>query len=331
MNDQVPPEGQLPAIEALPPLTPNGDAEPPEAEELGRIKRAQAAAEKARQRADALMEQAEASRGRFRVLDLAFKTHDRDRRLAGSLLAGALAFRFFLVLLPTILAAVGGLGLSTDAADVEDKARAVGLTAFVADMISSSAAESSKNNIIFLVIGLIGMFFGSRALLKALNIVHALAWRLPQPRGVATLRATAWTMLAIVVVWVTTIALGLLKGEVVGLLAGVVVSLAINGLVILGIQWVMPRGEGTGLRDLWPGAAIAAVGLLATHLATQFYLVGKAASYSDMYGGLGVAAVLLLWLYMLGRLLVAAAMINATRHRGSEDQTGQEPSAVAPA
>jgi uncharacterized BrkB/YihY/UPF0761 family membrane protein len=159
------------------------------------------------------------------------------------------------------------------------------------------------------------MFFGSRSLLKALHVVHALAWRLPQPRGVATLRATAWTMLSFVGVWVGSLLLGLVRGEVVGLVMGAIVGLGVNAALILAIQWVMPRAEGTGLKDLWPGAGVAAVGMLATHLATQFYLVGKAASYADMYGGLGVAAVLLLWLFMLGRLLVAAAMINATSYR----------------
>lgn len=308
----VPEPTQTGAGEAQPPAA-GEQTSAPEARQ-GTIKRAQAAAEKARKTADVLMEQAEASRGSYRTIDVAFDSWDRDKHIAGPLLAGALAFRLFLVLLPTILAAVGGLGLWSEPGDIETAAREVGLTAFLADLISSSASNSSTNNIILLIVGLIGMFFGARALLKALHIIHSLAWRLPQPKGVATMKATAWTMLAICAVWGVSLLYGLFRGEVLGLVASVIIGLCIDAGLVLALQWVMPRAEGTGLRQLWPGAAIGAVGIYAVHLATQFYLVGKAASYSDIYGGLGVAAVLLLWLYLLGRLFVVATVVNATAY-----------------
>ena len=114
--------------------------------------------------------------------------------------------------------------------------------------------------------------------------------------------------------WGASLLYGALRGEVLGAVASIILGLCLNAGLVLGLEWVMPRAEGTGLRQLWPGAAIAAVGIYAVHLATQFYLVDKAASYSDMYGGLGVAAVLLLWLYLLGRLLVVATVVNATAY-----------------
>jgi uncharacterized BrkB/YihY/UPF0761 family membrane protein len=43
-----------------------------------------------------------------------------------------------------------------------------------------------------------------------------------------------------------------------------------------------------------------------------YILARRVASASELYGSLGVAAALLLWLYLLGRLVVAAAMLNAT-------------------
>jgi membrane protein len=44
-----------------------------------------------------------------------------------------------------------------------------------------------------------------------------------------------------------------------------------------------------------------------------YYLARRVASASELYGSLGVAAAILVWLYLIGRLVVAAAMLNATR------------------
>jgi uncharacterized BrkB/YihY/UPF0761 family membrane protein len=41
------------------------------------------------------------------------------------------------------------------------------------------------------------------------------------------------------------------------------------------------------------------------------YLVPKLGHSSELYGALGTATVILLWLYLLARLLVAAAFLNA--------------------
>ena len=38
----------------------------------------------------------------------------------------------------------------------------------------------------------------------------------------------------------------------------------------------------------------------------------KLDSASELYGGLGTAFVLLLWLYLVARLVVASAVVNAT-------------------
>ncbi|MCB1269630.1 MAG: hypothetical protein KDB19_16030, partial [Microthrixaceae bacterium] len=45
---------------------------------------------------------------------------------------------------------------------------------------------------------------------------------------------------------------------------------------------------------------------------TVFYFAGRVSRMSETYGPLGVAIVALLWLYLIGRLMVSAAVINAT-------------------
>jgi len=48
------------------------------------------------------------------------------------------------------------------------------------------------------------------------------------------------------------------------------------------------------------------------HLVTVVYLVRKISSASVLYGGLGAAAVILLWGYLAARLVIATAGLNWT-------------------
>ena len=67
----------------------------------------------------------------------------------------------------------------------------------------------------------------------------------------------------------------------------------------------------TNWRDLLPGAVLVALGTQAIHLAVVLYLAPKIGRSSELYGALGAATVILLWLYLLARLMVAAAFLNA--------------------
>jgi uncharacterized BrkB/YihY/UPF0761 family membrane protein len=56
-------------------------------------------------------------------------------------------------------------------------------------------------------------------------------------------------------------------------------------------------------------------------LVTVYYVAGKVGSSSEVYGGLGAAAALLTWLFLVARTTVGAAVLNATlwqrRRRGT--------------
>src|SRR6187455_1568403 len=62
-------------------------------------------------RVDNLSERAQNERGRHGWLDATFEVVDRDVEVAGGIISGALAYRFFLWLLPFGLVFVGGLGV----------------------------------------------------------------------------------------------------------------------------------------------------------------------------------------------------------------------------
>ena len=68
-------------------------------------------------------------------------------------------------------------------------------------------------------------------------------------------------------------------------------------------------------RALLPGAALLGVGHALLELATVLYLAPKLTRAPALYGSLGSAATLLLWLFLMSRIIVAAAFLNATLWR----------------
>ena len=66
------------------------------------------------------------------------------------------------------------------------------------------------------------------------------------------------------------------------------------------------------IRALLPGALMVGSGLWLAQLFSVYVLAHRIDKASELYGSLGVAAALLAWLYLLGRLMVASAMLSAT-------------------
>ena len=86
--------------------------EPPTGEtHTGRAERWKLRYEAARARADALEKRAQEERSHHASVDATFQMVDRDGEVAGGIIAGALAYRLFIWLLPFALVLVGGLGL----------------------------------------------------------------------------------------------------------------------------------------------------------------------------------------------------------------------------
>jgi membrane protein len=80
-------------------------------------------------------------------------------------------------------------------------------------------------------------------------------------------------------------------------------------------------------QELLPGALLVALGSQAVSVAVVFYFAPRIGRYSELYGALGTAAVLLVWLYVVARLITGGAFLNATlweRRYGSTAPAGAE-------
>ena len=103
---------------------------------------------------------------------------------------------------------------------------------------------------------------------------------------------------------------------------GLLLTFALVAFYLGSVLWILDKlpHRSTSWRDLMPGAVLVALGTQMIHLAVVLYLAPKIGRSSELYGALGAATVILLWLYLLARLIVAAAFLNAAlwEHREEE-------------
>src|ERR1700728_1656580 len=97
----------------------------------------------------------EARRADSASIDTAFEAVERDAQSGGGVLAAAVAFRFFMFLVPYAFVMVTGFGLASSAAgqDPRDAARAAGIGGLLASAVASTSTMSLWNRIVALVIG----------------------------------------------------------------------------------------------------------------------------------------------------------------------------------
>jgi uncharacterized BrkB/YihY/UPF0761 family membrane protein len=202
--------------------------------------------------------------------------------------------------------------IAYDETSVEEAAEEFGIGAAAIASAENAVETSSSNRIVLLVAGLVLLAWCSVFFVKALQLAYALAWDVERPRMRRPLHAVlvfnglvlGATVGAVVLAWLRE-AVGL------GALAGVLGTLALStGLALVVMRLLPNRAE--HWQDLLPGALLLAVGTQLIHVAVVFYFAPKLGRSSELYGVLGLSAVLLVWLYVLARLVTGAAFLNAT-------------------
>jgi membrane protein len=265
-----------------------------------------------KQRAAAVQARLVAARPRIAALDAGLRVYERDRRFGGSLLAGGLSFRLFVLLLPVSLLMATAMGFLADSAPQAPTqiARRYGLSAASVSFVSRAARDSERGRWVLMVVALVLMLYASSGALRAIRTVHAVVWGI-QPGRVERPVIAVFAFSGIVLAGIVTASVisALSSRSILLGLVGIVVSAPILFLGWLWASWRLPHRD-VPVSSLMPGAALFAIGIELLHVATVYYLTRKLTSASELYGALGSAAVVLLWLYLIGRLVVAAASLN---------------------
>ena len=242
-----------------------------------------------------------------------------DQRFGGGLLAGALAFRLFGAVLPLALlvAVVLGYATTVDRTAPQQAGEAVGLGSAVLDSVGESARLSSGTRWSVLIFSVFAVLWSANSAARAIRAVHSLAWeggvarfRRPLPAALVLLAALAAFAVVIAVAGRARAELGLA-----GVLVSVLAVAAFFGIWLV-VARLLPHGD-AGWRSLAPGALVVALGIQVIHLGTVLFIAGRIEHAANTYGTLGVAATVLVWLFVVSRVIVGSAMLNAAlAHRG---------------
>jgi membrane protein len=284
---------------------------------MGRIDDLQAAAKR-------YAERAEAMRKDHGSLDAAYVIADRDSEVGGGLMAGALAYRLFVWLLPFALVVVGGIGVAADVSSesTSGAAKSLGLSGIASHSVADASRSSSRFYAI--AIGIPVLVWASRGLLKALVVVHRLVWG--DPRRTVP-KPTLWDTARFVGFLIAYFGIRELARWV-GLWTDSWALRMLTGLVGVCLWWVLvsmrlPHRDARW-RDLVPGALLMAAGLELLADVGTYLISPRIETSQSTYGALGIAATLLFGLYLVSRLVVASAVVNASvrEQRLGRRQTG---------
>jgi uncharacterized BrkB/YihY/UPF0761 family membrane protein len=264
------------------------------------------------------------ARGRHASVDVGLRAADRDKQVAAGVLAGGVAYRLFFWTLALAVLLSGGLGFVGDSR-IEESAEDLGLGSTVAHVITGATRESDAGRWWLLLIGAWLVLWTGYMGTKALVLVNAAVWGVPPLRiGNAFKASLAFTGGALAFMAVLVLARWL-RDE--AELFGLVFTLALVVIPFgawLAVSTLLPHRAGS-LVELMPGAALLAVGVQALHLFTALFLGPKLTNATELYGGIGIATTILFWLYIVGRLVIAAAIVNASfvdSRRGAGEDRG---------
>jgi membrane protein len=238
---------------------------------------------------------------------------ERERIAAAGLLAGGLAYRLFFWIVPLglVLAAALSFWVDADRPGLEHAARDYGITGATASAAADAIASGAHERWYFLAVGLALLPWFGAGVVRAVSVAHAIAWHVPPEKLRRPLRAGAVFTGIMAALMVVTAGASALRERTSGPGLGITIALVL--VYAAAVVWVSTRlpSRATTWRAFVPGAVLVAVGTLAIHVSVSFYFAPKLGRSSELYGTLGAATVVLLWLYLAARLVVAGAFLNA--------------------
>jgi uncharacterized BrkB/YihY/UPF0761 family membrane protein len=214
----------------------------------------------------------EQARVRSAAVDAAVGVLRRERPVATGILAAALAFRLFALLVPLAYVLVAGIGFTTSPAKAASQARGDQLGDLVVDSVTAVARTSERGRWIALLAGGVATLAAAAGVVEVLRWVHVLAWRLPPARQ----RPHGWLVVGLV--GGLALAFGVsaaaeraraaasgLASELTVLVTSAAVQVVVLVVLWVALSWALPH-PAVPWTALLPGALLFAGGFLGYNL-----------------------------------------------------------------
>ena len=261
------------------------------------------------QRARILREHVHAARVGHASVDVGFTVVERDADIGGGLLAGALAYRLFVLLLPTTLLLVSGLGLYADATDKRpvQVAEQAGLSGLIAREVATAASGRARGLVFVLMIP--AVLYARDVVPLAGEGARSRVARLGTPRAHDAERSRRAARGVRAPVCRRRGRRLDSPNRPVRRRRGAGRLSRARGRRRLVVSTQLPRRD-TTWPALVPGAALFGVGLLFINVFNVYITTRLVEGRVDTYGALGIATAILFSLVLVGRLMIVLAELK---------------------
>jgi membrane protein len=287
------------------------DADRDQASDAGRTQRA-------RTKLTAAMASAKSASEEHVALAVPLRAAERNRRVAASVLAGGIAYRVFLWLLPFGLIVGGALGF-LNAGSTEKAVSKGGLPGAISNAIGDASRSAHSNSWWLLAVGVPLLLWAGFSGAKAVQLVHSLVWDEPPHRTKPLQGSLAFTGV-LLAVWAIIGLTWWVRGDWPGVFAPLLTFAPLTGLWL----WVslhLPHKDAPW-KALLPGALLVGIGFPVLHELVLSFLVPKLEKSTSLYGGLGATTTVIFFIYLLATLVVTAPILNSSLYQELSRKAG---------
>jgi uncharacterized BrkB/YihY/UPF0761 family membrane protein len=296
------------------------DIEDRRAEAAGGPDEASAAgrAGRTREKLTAAMASAKSASEKHVALAVPLRAAERNRRVAASVLAGGLAYRLFLWLLPFGLLVGGALGF-LNAGSTEKAISKGGIPGAISNAVGDASRSAHSNSWWLLAVGVPLLLWAGYSGAKAVQLVHSLVWDEP-PQKTKPLQGSLAFTGVLLAVWAIVALTWWVRGDWPGVFAPLLTFAPLTGLW-LWISLHLPHRDAPW-KALLPGALLVGIGFPVLHELVLTFLVPKLEKSTSLYGGLGATTTVIFFIYLLATLVVTAPILNSSLYQELSRKAG---------